>query len=158
MSNKIKEFLTERKNAKIKEKIKQNTDESEKQKILEELEEQFAPHNWLPDAARRAAQLTIASHPSKFSHPDAKTSSIIAKNAKENDGYLRSGNIDYELDVFGNAAALDVYKFLSFKMSDGDSILNHLERDSAEIRKEFLAFNVNFEELKENFLVMKNEK
>jgi CRISPR-associated protein Csy1 len=158
MSNKIKEFLTERKNAKIKEKIKQNTEESENQKILEELEEQFAPHNWLPGAAKRAAQLTIASHPSKFSHPDAKTSSIIAKNNKENDGYLRSGNVDYELDVFGNAAALDVYKFLSYKMDDGDIILNHLERDSAEIRVEFLAFNLNFEELKKSFLAIKNEK
>ena len=155
MSNKIEEFLVGRKNAKIKEKVKQNIEDLEKQRILEELEEQFSPQNWLPNAAKRASQLTIASHPSKFSHPDAKTSSIIAKNNKENDGYLRNGNIDCELDVFGNAAALDVYKFLSYKMSDGNTILSHLEQDSAEIRKEFFAFNLGYEELKKCFLAVK---
>ncbi len=159
MHIKIQEFLTERKNAKIKEKIKQTTEESEKQKILEDLEEQFSPYNWLPDAAKRAYQLTIASHPSKFSHPDAKTSSIIAKNNKANDGYFRSGNINYELDVFGNAAALDVYKFLSLKMPDGKTILDHLEQDSPEIKAAFSALNINnYEAIREDFLLIKTSK
>ncbi len=141
----IEEFLFERKNLKLK---TAKTD-SEKQKI----EEQFALENWLPNAAKRAGQLTIASHPSKFSHPDAKTSSIIAKNRKANDGYLRSGNVEYELDAFGNAASLDVYKFLN--LSNGETILSHLENDSEEIKLAFKISTASYEDLKQGFLAIK---
>jgi CRISPR-associated protein Csy1 len=74
----IEEFLLERKNAKIKEKVKPDFLEDEKQKILDDLEEQFSLSVWLLDAAKRVSQLTMASHPSKFSHPDAKTSLVPA--------------------------------------------------------------------------------
>ncbi len=158
MSEIIKEFLIQRKEAKIKDKIKAGLDEAEKQAILDELEEQFAPQNWISDAAKRASQLTIASHPSKFSHPDAKTTSIIANVAKNNDGYLRSGNVDCDLDVFGNAAALDVYKFLNLKLSDGNSILHHFEQDSAGIKTSFCEFGLNYLELKKEFLAIKESQ
>ncbi len=151
----IEEFLLERKNAKIKEKIKAGLGEDEKQKILDELEEQFSFSVWLLDAAKRVSQLTMASHPSKFSHPDAKTSSIIAKGNKVNDGYLRSGNVDYELDVFGNAAALDVYKFLTQKTEDGKTILDHLENDSDQAKAAFAIPNINYEDLRQAFLSIK---
>jgi CRISPR-associated protein Csy1 len=72
----------------------------------------------VPDAAKRVTQLSMVSHPSKFSHPSAKTSSVIAKVEQSNDGYLRSGNVDYSLDVFGNAAAMDVFKFLSLPLNE----------------------------------------
>lgn len=155
MKHIIEEFLKERKNAKIKEKIKASFSEDEKQKILDELEEQFSFSAWILDAAKRVSQLTIASHPSKFSHPDAKTSSIIATSNKINDGYLRSGNVDYELDVFGNAAALDVYKFLMLKADDGKSILEHLERNSEQAKEAFAIPNVNYEDLRQQFLTIK---
>ncbi|MFT6219935.1 MAG: CRISPR-associated protein Csy1 [Lentimonas sp.] len=155
MNSTITEFLLERKNVKIKDKIKPNLYELEKQNILDELEEKFSLENWLPDAAKRATWLTMVSHPSKFSHPDAKTSSIISENKRANDGYLRSGNVSYGLDVFGNAAALDVYKFLNLKMSDGETILNHLEKDSDEIKKTFLISTANYEDLKKGLLSIK---
>lgn len=151
----IEEFLLERKNAKVKEKVKAGLLEDEKQKILDDLEEQFSLSVWLLDAAKRVSQLTMASHPSKFSHPDAKTSSIIAKGNKANDGYLRSGNVDYELDVFGNAAALDVYKFLTLKTEDGKTILDHLESNSAQAKEAFTIPNVNYEGLRQAFLSIK---
>jgi CRISPR-associated protein Csy1 len=151
----IEEFLLERKNAKIKEKVKADLLEDEKQKILDELEDQFSLPVWLLDAAKRASQLTMASHPSKFSHPDAKTSSIIAQSNKVNDGYLRSGNVDFELDVFGNAAALDVYKFLTLKAEDGKTILDHLENDSSQAKEALAIPNINYEELRQSFLSIK---
>lgn len=151
----IEEFLLERKNAKIKEKVKAGLGDDEKQKILNELEEQFSLPVWLLDAAKRVSQLTMASHPSKFSHPDAKTSSIIAKNNKLNDGYLRSGNVDYELDVFGNAAALDVYKFLTLKTENGKTILDHLESDSANAKEALEIPNINYKDLTQAFLSIK---
>ena len=151
----VEQFLLERKQDKIKEKIKPNLEESEKQKILSDLEEKFSLNNWLPDAAKRASQLSMVSHPGKFSHPSAKTSSIIAKRERANDGYLRSGNVEYDLDVFGNAAALDVYKFLNLKIDDGDSILSHLERDSQSVKSIFTISAASYEDLKAGLLSIK---
>ncbi len=151
----IEEFLLERKNAKIKEKVKPDLAEDEKQKILDELEEQFSLSVWLLDATKKISWLTMSSHPSKFSHPDAKTSPVIAKNNKTNDGYLRSGNVDYELDFSGTAEALNISKFLTLKTDDGKTILDHLESDSSEAKKTFSFPNLNYEELKQSLLSIK---
>lgn len=151
----IEDFLLGRKNDKIKKEIKSDLSEDEKQEILNQLDRQFSLKNWLPDAAKRASQLKMVSHPSKFSHPDAKTSSIIANQNSANDGYLRNGNVNYDLDVFGNAAALDVYKFLTLRSDDGRSVLEHLEVDSTEIQEVFSAAKVPYFELKKAFFSIK---
>lgn len=122
--------------------------------------ERFSIEKWIPDAAKKAKQLSMASHVCKFSHPDAKASPIIANSAFRNDGYLRSGNVQYEhvecaLDAFGNAAAMGVYKFLAIKMNDGRTILDHLEQDSDEIREELNLFKDNYNEIRKEFLSIK---
>lgn len=150
----IKEFLLERKNDKIK-KIKSDLSEEERQEVLNDLENQFSLKLWIEDASKRASQLYMVSHPSKFSHPNAQTSAIISDNKKENDGYLRSGNVEYELDVLGNAAALDVYKFLLLKDSQENTILSHLEKSSDEIKSIFSNENIDFQKVKEGFLLIK---
>src|SRR5690606_40850715 len=65
--------------------------------VIAELQQQahdkFSLQEWLPDAAKRVAQLSMVSHPSKFSHPSAKTSSVIAQAKYKADGYWRSGQI-----------------------------------------------------------------
>jgi CRISPR-associated protein Csy1 len=150
-------FLQVRKEKKIKDKVKTDLSEDKKQEILQELEAEFFPKNWIENAAKRALQLTIASHPSKFSHPDSKTSSIIAKNQKENDGYLRSGNVECELDVFGNAAALDVYKFLALKTQNNKTILECLEQDGPEIKEIFCQFGLDYQKIRDGFLLIKEK-
>ena len=122
--------------------------------------ERFSIEKWIPDAAKKAKQLSMASHVCKFSHPDAKAAPIIVNSAFGNDGYLRSGNVLYEhvecnLDAFGNAAAIGVYNFLVMKMNDGRTILDHLEQDSDEIRIELSLFKENYNELREEFLAIK---
>lgn len=126
----IRRFLEERKAAWLKGKIKGNESEEELAKLHQEADEKFSRPIWILDAAKRVGQLTMASHPSKFSHPGAKTSSTIANAQAACDGYLRSGNVSYELDVFGNAAALDVYKFLLLTMNNGLSVLDNLGQDT----------------------------
>jgi len=155
MNQNISEFFAERKAAFLKAKIKPSLSPEEEAQILADAEEKFSLSAWLPDAAKRVSQLSMVSHPSKFSHPSAKTSSIIAKGTKAIDGYLRTGNIDYELDVFGNAAAMDVFKFLSLKLEDGQSILSHLEEDSSTLKKEFTIPTANYENLKNDLLSIK---
>jgi CRISPR-associated protein Csy1 len=155
MSQSISNFFAERKAAWLKAKLKPSLTDDEQAQIQQEANEKFSLANWLPDAARRAGQLTMVSHPGKFSHPSAKTSSVIANSSKANDGYLRSGNVDYELDVFGNAAAMDVYKFLSLLMDDGKTVLAHLEDDSAAIKSLFTVPTASYGSLKQGLTRIK---
>lgn len=155
MSQILNDFFSERKTAWLKARLKPSlTDEAQSQ-LEQEANEKFALANWLTDAAKRAAQLTMVSHPGKFSHPSAKTSSIIARSEQANDGYLRTGNVGYKLDVFGNAAAMDVYKFLSVTMDDGKTVLEHLEADSTLIKDLFTLTTASYESLKQGFVSIK---
>ena len=151
----IIDFLAERKATWLKAKLKADMDETAQQDLHNEANEKFSLATWLPDAAKRVTQLSMVSHPSKFSHPSAKTSAIIAQCSTANDGYLRTGNINYALDVFGNAAAMDVYKFLSLTLTDGQTVLTHIENDS-EVIKPILTINTaNYDELKQGFISIK---
>ncbi|MGZ8238507.1 MAG: type I-F CRISPR-associated protein Csy1 [Methylobacter sp.] len=155
MNKNIPDFFAERKAAWLKARLKPSLTDEEQAQLQQEANEKFALANWLPDAARRATQLTMVSHPGKFSHPSAKTSSVIAQSQPANDGYLRSGNVEYELDVFGNAAAMDVYKFLSLQLDDGKTVLTHLEQDSAAIKPFFTLPTASYESLKQGLTSIK---
>jgi CRISPR-associated protein Csy1 len=155
MATQIIDFFNERKAAWLKTKLTDDQTEDEKAVLNQEANERFNPKTWLPDAAKRASQLSMVSHPSKFSHPSAKTSSVIAAATTFNDGYLRSGNVFYELDVFGNAAAMDVYKFLTSPTSDGRNVLAHFESDSEEIKGFVKECGLDYVSIKEEFLLIK---
>ncbi|MCK4841471.1 MAG: type I-F CRISPR-associated protein Csy1, partial [Methylococcales bacterium] len=107
------------------------------------------------DAAQRAQQLSSTSHPAKFVHPNAKASSIIIDAKKEPDGLLRSGNVEVELDIFGNAAALDVEKFLRVKLQDNKTIFQHLEENTDFIKQQFETPNTKFDDIRKGFMQIK---
>lgn len=151
----VQSFLSERQAAWAKEKLKSAKTETEKQDIERQAADKFNLANWLPDAAKRAGQLAMVSHPGKFSHPGAKTSSVIAAAERKADGYLRTGNVCAEFDVFGNAAALDVHKFLSLTLSDGQTVLAHLEQDSPLIKQQF-DIPAPFQALRQGLLSIKS--
>lgn len=155
MNESIATFFTDRKAAWLKTKLKATEDADEQAAIQQEADDKFSLPIWLPDAARRAAWLSMVSHPGKFSHPSAKTSAIIADSRQANDGYLRTGNVAYELDVFGNAAAMDVYKFLSLPLDDGQTVLQHLEQDSAQAQQLLNVPTAGYDSLRSGFLTVK---
>lgn len=154
----IESFLTERREAWLKKKLKPSQSESEQAELQTEATLQFALANWLPDAAKRAKQLNVVSHPAKFSHSAAQTSSVIAQTEYRNDGLLRYGNVtDIGLDVFGNAAAMDVYKFVSLSLQDGLTILQHLEQKTDVIQQQFDLPTASFDELHSGLMAMKQD-
>jgi CRISPR-associated protein Csy1 len=155
MNQNVKSFFEERKANWLKARVKTSMSDEEQGNLVAEANEKFSLTTWLPDAAKRAAWLSIVSHPGKFSHPSAKTTSIIAASKPKLDGYLRSGNVEYEFDVLGNAAAMDVYKFLSLTLGDGETVLQHLERDSPEIQALLAVQTVSYESLREGFMTVK---
>jgi CRISPR-associated protein Csy1 len=151
----IKRFFAERRSGWLKKKVKASMPEEEKTRIEKETEEKFSMDNWLPDAARRVAQLSMVSHPSKFSHPSSRISSIIANGTKKADGFLRTGNSEAALDVFGNASALDVYKFLSLKLDDGKMLIEHVEQGSETARQQLAINTASFNEIQKGLLSIK---
>lgn len=151
----ILEYLTIRKEKWLKSNMKTKMSNIDIEEVRKKAEEKFSMQKWIPDAAKRAKQLSLATHVCKYSHPDAKASPIIFKNNFKNNGYLHSGNVICELDAFGNAAAADVFDFLLYAMSDGRTILEHLESDSDEIQCELSLFKEKYKNLKEDFLEIK---
>ncbi len=152
----IQNFLSERKESWLKKKIDSKTTAEQECQLTQEANELFMLATWLPDAAKRAKQLSLVSHPAKFSHPSAKTSSIIAIAEKNADGFVRSGNTTEQLDVFGNAAAMDVYKFLSLTLEDGQTVLHHLEQQTSAIQQQFTLPSASYTELAASLLTIKS--
>ncbi|MFZ2854371.1 MAG: type I-F CRISPR-associated protein Csy1 [Rhodocyclaceae bacterium] len=116
----INAFLQERLQPKL-EKLKPEEDEQRQQLLLD-----YSPANWLPDAARRVVQIQQVTHALKFTHPDARGSSLsIAGNPAAGEATVATHTIVKTLspDVVGNAAALDVYKFLRL-LAGGKTILD----------------------------------
>jgi len=150
----IQNFLDDGKAKKLKEKLKGVNDEASINIIKNDLEEEFSFEKWLPDAAMRAKQLSIVSHPGKFSNPNADISSIFVIARNESDGFLRSGNADVESDALGTAA-LDVYKFLNIVMHDGRTILKHLEEPTEFIKSALHLESQNFDIIRRQLLEIK---
>lgn len=100
-----------------------------------ELREQFVPTTWLEDAARRVGQIRAVTHSLKPIHPDAKGSSLfrepvsLAPLAEVGSHALGAA---FDTDVVGNAAALDVYKFLKLEQQ-GQSLLSLAVRADADL-------------------------
>jgi len=115
----IAEFLKQRLDSKL-EKLKDDDPHRA------ELHAQFAPPTWLDDAARRVAQIQAVTHSLKPIHPDAKGSSLYREPASlaplDEVGSHHLGR-EFDTDVVGNAAALDVYKFLKLS-HEGQSLLD----------------------------------
>lgn len=91
---------------------------------------------WLADAARRVAQIQAVTHVLKATHPDARGTSLhVAPDhlpPHEDIGTHVLGP-DYADDIVGNAAALDVYKFLKLEI-EGRRLLDWLLRDDPDLR------------------------
>ena len=156
MTQAVMEYLAERRKNWLEKRLSADTDEAAKLELETEANEKFSLAQWLPDAARRAGHLSMVSHPSKFSHPSAKTSAVIAQASLQADGYVRTGNVSYPLDVFGSAAAIDVYKFLALSLSDGKTVLEHLEQETALAQRLLSqAPSVPVSELTSQFLAIK---
>lgn len=155
----IEQFFAERKEAWRQKNLKASMSEHEVQDVNRECDEVFALSNWLPNAAKRAGQISLSTHPCTFSHPSARknkngyVSSVIAEAPPAADGFLRTGNVEVEPDALGNAAALDVYKFLTLVMADEQTLLTHIQADT-ELAQSLLKTGGDIEQLREGFLAM----
>lgn len=150
----IEDFFIERKESWLKKNITSSLTEIQIEEKKRECEEIFFLENWLPKAAKRAGQMSITTHPGKFSHPSAQITPIISRSVGNFDGYLRSGNVEVERDALGNAAAIDVYKFLTLTMNDSKKLIDHIQEDSKLAVSLLTIKSADYETLKNDFLAM----
>lgn len=118
----INEFLTERKQAKL-DKLKKTDFEGQQKERA-----RFRPETWLEDAARRVNQIKMVTHGLKYIHPDAKGTNLYFK-PKQSRVEIPVGThclSSLKSDVVGNAAALDVNKFLSLTV-EGKTLVEMAE-------------------------------
>lgn len=146
MSNPIVTFLEGRKQKPLK----------EGKKPAAEIESDYSTLVWVANAAQRASQLSLVSHPAKFSHPDARATPVLFVGEYRADGFLRSGNACAGQDVVGNAAALDVYAFLSLPLEDGNTVLQHFEAQTQQLKGLLGADEDTFQTWRKSFLQIKN--
>ncbi|WP_154115430.1 type I-F CRISPR-associated protein Csy1 [Vibrio cincinnatiensis] len=101
------------------------------------IEEAFKPAIWLTDAAKRAKQISLATHAAKFTHSDAKASSMLVTQHEVNSGYVTTTCLKTKaIDAVGNAAALDVAKLLKIEVA-GESLVTQLQANHLSALKPF---------------------
>ncbi|WP_448622548.1 type I-F CRISPR-associated protein Csy1 [Dickeya fangzhongdai] len=93
-----------------------------------EIEQIYQVRTWLSDAASRAGQISLVTHALKFTHSDAKGSSVFSTEPVADSAVLSTASLAQPaIDAVGNAAALDVAKLLQTE-HHGDSLLAALQR------------------------------
>ena len=122
----IEKFLQERLQTKL-DKLK--PDDPQRDEVIAS----FARAVWLEDAARRVQQIQAVTHSLKPIHPDARGTNLYVEPAQlpvlaELGSHALGA--DFVGDVVGNAAALDVYKFLTLQVG-GQSLLSALLAEDA---------------------------
>lgn len=122
----IEQFLQERLQTKL-DKLKPDDPQ------CDEVIASFVRDVWIEDAARRVQQIQAVTHSLKPIHPDARGTNLYVEPAQlpvlaELGSHALGA--DFAGDVVGNAAALDVYKFLKLQVG-GQSLLAALLAEDA---------------------------
>ncbi|HIF9227759.1 TPA: type I-F CRISPR-associated protein Csy1 [Photobacterium damselae] len=143
LAQNIKTFIAERYQTKLEEKQKaydknkaaavtaEDFDRIESQFLAdkEKLLQQFELNAWIDNAARRANQISMATHALKFTNSSAKGSNVLAHDLGHDARYLDTEIIQEKaIDAVGNAAALDVARFLQLTDENGLSLLSYLAK------------------------------
>ncbi|MEX8505887.1 type I-F CRISPR-associated protein Csy1 [Leptothrix ochracea] len=128
----IQDFLTKRRDDKL-EKIKD--DDPKQDELRQQLHQQFQYTAWLEDAAKRVDQIQAVTHSLKPVHPDAKGTNLYSLPSSLAPLSVVGSHClgeDFAGDVVGNAAALDVYKFLKLS-HNGQSLLTLILAKDADL-------------------------
>ncbi len=152
LSAAIAEYINQRKQAKLEplqkalNKVLEKSDDpvaiatakAEYHEKADPIETTYDPVVWLKDAAKRAKQISLATHAAKFTHSDAKASSMLINHYQMSDSsYLVTQHLpNPAIDAVGNAAALDVARLLKLEVK-GETLVDQLQQKSVAALSEF---------------------
>lgn len=159
----IKDFLESKKLDFLKKKIKSNTSEENKLKFIKEANTEYDFQAWL-ERMVSIADSYCSTHPVKYSHstPLSKSSKYKAKDmnmvvykSRGNDGLLRTGNVEVEIDFTGypdNGRSTELYVFLHLHLQDGKSITEHMKEGTDYIKEQLHFKNIKYRKISDSFL------
>jgi CRISPR-associated protein Csy1 len=158
----LDEFLLKKQNDWLLKKNNGKMPEGDKLLTLKaEAEARYSLKTWFPDTIKQSR--FSSTHPSTFSHPDAKTTPISFNGVYKNDGYFRTGNVksSVDFDVFGNAATdnkvYDLTQFLRIEYFNGLNVLNLFELGHEDAKGFCELFKLDIEEVKDTFSKCSNK-
>lgn len=103
----------------------------------EKLRHDYRRETWLENAARRVSQIRLITHALKYMHPDARGTSVHYSPERPLGGpWVGSATEARRDDVVGNAAALDVFKFLKLEVG-GQTLLQRAQSADAMLHAAF---------------------
>ncbi|MGF1692145.1 type I-F CRISPR-associated protein Csy1 [Photobacterium kagoshimensis] len=113
----------------------------------DKLQSDFNIPNWLDSAAKRASQISMATHAIKFTHSSAKGTNVLATDLGQDYRYLDTAVLQMPaIDAVGNAAALDVARLLQLSDDNGKSLLDYLKSDDVASLKAIAKNDAQLEE------------
>lgn len=123
----IQDFLSEKLQIKLNQLNPAN--EEKKSKLLTD----YNPYTWIKNAANRVKQIQIVNFGLKFTHPEARGSNLYLEQNIAAPTLLGTHSLGEQRqnDVVGNAAALDVYKFLCLSHNGRSLLQRAQEQDPA---------------------------
>jgi CRISPR-associated protein Csy1 len=127
----MEDFLQERLQKKLSE-SKNNTDNSK-------IANAYQLEIWLADAAQRVNQIQLVTHANKFINPAVKGTNIylpLQSLSTENKKVSTRTLLERKEDAVGNAAVLDVYKFLQLTFNN-QSLLSRILNNNIALIKAF---------------------
>lgn len=144
LNQKIREYIEQRLAAKLepidKALAKPNVSPEKRDQLTLEREalcEQFRPAIWLASAAQRAKQIKLVTHAPKFSHSDSKSVGALVLEPQTSKLLTTQSLARTELDVVGNAAALDVAGLLKLVSEDGTLLADQIRTGDTSALEEF---------------------
>jgi CRISPR-associated protein Csy1 len=159
MSDLIKNYIQARADVRLEkfdkevEKQKKESPEQDADLANKRIEEaaKYGVNAWLTDAAIRAKQISFATHPPKFTHSDAKGSSVYITDSKQAWPYLCTATLQAPAsDVVGNAAALDVAGLLQLAVG-GVTLANQLAQNDVSSLQAFTSDEAQLAEWLQGF-------
>lgn len=159
MKYQLENFLMQKKMEWIGKKTKSKKAKQDKLSTLQqEVDKRYNVNTWFAKAVKQARPF-VTSHPSTFTHSDAKATALYFSGECKDDGLLKTGNVKFQqaFDVYGNAATdnvvWDTYLFLN-ELVDEKKIIDHF-REETVISKAFISdFNLDYDDVRTQFVKM----
>jgi len=135
---------------------------TQKQPILSQIQQTLS--TWLQGKYKKIEKLSFTTHPIKLSHPDAKATNINMKRHEQTqtypyDGYLHTGHVnDTAQDISGSAALIPLAKFLVLKLADGQSMMDHLQKETTTSQQQFDLDIIDYDDLCEQISITFNHQ
>lgn len=114
------------------------------------------PGQWLADIAKNAGKCLFATHIGRFANPDVTVNWQAKIKEKPDEPYVSTASAKCQTDIFVAANYLATASLLQLQLEDGRTFYEHLQADDDTLRQEFSQWQLDYEQVREEFLAIKS--